>query len=54
MTYSSAAHDDARSKQWWISFGIACMGSMEVLVGIVTGDSITQSLVMGIMVGRIE
>ena len=45
--YESDARDD---QMWWIYFSIACMGSIETIVGIILGDSVSQSLVMSSMV----
>ncbi|KAL3774569.1 hypothetical protein ACHAWO_005777 [Cyclotella atomus] len=43
--YSSSANEDAVARNWWMYFGISCLGSMEVLVGIVLGDSRPQLVV---------
>lgn len=51
--YSSSANEDAVARNWWMYFGISCLGSMEVLVGIVLGDSRPQ-LVVFVMVSFIS
>ena len=56
--YSSPMSDTVDDKtfhliqreKWVIYFGIACLGSMETLFGILFGDSISQSFALGIAV----
>eukprot|EP00804_Cyclotella_cryptica_P011048 CCRYP_013525-RA/>CCRYP_013525-RA protein AED:0.01 eAED:0.01 QI:126/1/1/1/1/1/2/859/565 len=56
--YSSQLSDTSHLKtshltqreKWWIYFGIACLGSMETLVGILFGDSLSRSFAFGIAV----
>lgn len=35
---------------WWMYLGIASMGSLPTLTGIVMGDTLLQSFVLGVMV----